>query len=86
MRRIESDRYDTMCLKGAGNRLSVVGETLERTREEIDESNKRAVRMGYKASQWIITHIEHYAWFDDNDRFIKSEDIESAVEVYPKEI
>lgn len=82
MKKYESDKYDTLEIKGH-SRLSVNGYTLEGIKAEIDRANERAVAQGYKAQSWIITHIEYYSWYDDNDLFIKSETLEQAIEIYP---
>lgn len=85
MKRYEHDKYDTKSFTGA-SRLVVHGNTLEKIRSEIDESNRRCIERGYKAVQWIITHREFYNWYDDHGRFVKSEEIEQAVEIYPPEL
>ena len=82
MKRYEGDRYDTMAINGY-HRLSVNGNTLESTRQEIDESNARKIKNGYTAEAWIITHKEWYTYYDDNGNFVKSEQYEKAVEIYP---
>ena len=82
MKRYEGSKYDTMAV-GGHHRLSVMGDTLERIRQEIDEANTRAVAKGYSAEAWIITHVEWYTYYDDNDNFVKSERLEQAVEIYP---
>ena len=82
MKRFESDSYDTIAIKGH-HRLAVNGETLESVRADIDRSNTRATEKGYKAQQWIITHKEWYTYYDDDGNFMKSEQYEQAVEVYP---
>ena len=82
MKRFESDSYDTIAIKGH-HRLAVNGETLESVRADIDRSNTRATEKGYKAQQWIITHKELYIYYDDDGNFMKSEQYEQAVEVYP---
>lgn len=85
MKRYEGSRYDTMAVRGH-HRLSVRGNTLESTREEIDEANAKAIERGYNPEQWIITHIEWYVYYDDDGKFAKSEEYEQAVEVYPQSI
>ena len=82
MKKYESDKYDTLAVKGY-SRLSVNGNTVEEIKAEIDKANKRAVASGYKTESWIITHIEYYSWYDDDDLFIKSETLEQAIEIYP---
>lgn len=82
MKRVEGSRYNTMALIGSG-RLVVRGDSLEETRREIDESNERAMKRGYKAESWIITHQEWYRWYDDEGNFVRSEQLEQAIEVYP---
>ena len=82
MKRYESDGFRAMHLFG-GSYLSTHGETLEEIRREIDESNERAIKRGYNAESWIITHTEYYSWYDDNDMFVKREEYEQAIEVYP---
>lgn len=85
MKRFEGDRFNTMAIKGH-NRLDVKGDTLESTRDEIDRANKRAIERGYKAEQWIITHQEWYRFFDNDGNFVKSEEYEQAIEIYPTSI
>lgn len=85
MKRHESDRYRAMFRSGTAYLMNDC-DTLEEMREEIDRVNKRAVKRGYDEDQFIIVHIEHYAWYSDGGTFIKSETYETAVETYPKEI
>lgn len=84
MKRYESDCYKARAIRG-GSYLAKEGGSLEEIRDIIDRSNQRAVSLGYKAESWIIVHNEWYSWYDDNGMFIKSETIEQAIEVYPKE-
>ena len=85
MKRYESDGYKARAING-GSYLAKEADTLEEIRDTIDKSNQRAVSLGYKAEAWIIVHNEWYSWYDDNGMFVKSETIEQAIEVYPKEI
>ena len=85
MKRFEGDRFDTMAIKGH-YRLHVIGDSLESTRAEIDEANKRAIEKGYKAEQWIITHKEWYRLEDDDGNFVRAEEYEQAIEIYPTSI
>ena len=85
MKRYEGDRFNTMAIKGH-HRLCVNGDTLESTRAEIDEANKRAIERGYKAEQWIITHQEWYRLEDDDGNFVRAEEYEQAIEIYPPSI
>ena len=71
-----------MAVKGH-QRLCVVGDTLERTKAEIDSANIRAIERGYKPESWVITHEEWYTYYDDDGNFVKSEHYEQAVEIYP---
>lgn len=82
MKRYESSRYDTLSL-GGNCRLVTRGESLEGIKQEIDDSNARAVAKGYKAESWLITHRESYTYYDDNGMFNRSEELEIAIEVYP---
>lgn len=84
MKRYESDGYKARGVKG-GYYLAKDGDSLEEMKQIIDESNDRAMKKGYKKEQWIIVHTEWYSWYD-NDMFVKRETIETAVEVYPKEV
>lgn len=85
MKRIENKWYDTIALSGS-HRLMVSGKSLESTRKEIDDSNKKAVSRWCKAERWIITYRERCNSYDDDGRFVKCEECERAVEIYPKEI
>lgn len=83
MRKHESDEFLARALTG-GSYLMTNSGTLDGVRKEIDASNDRAVKKGYKSSRWIITHREYYTWTDDNGQFLRSEILETAIEVYPK--
>ncbi len=85
MKRSDHECYRTIAPNG-GHRLAAEGETLEELKNKIDASNERAVRLGYKAEQWIITHEERHFWYNDDGVFVKSEVIEEALEVYPAEL
>ena len=85
MKRIEDKSYDTIALSGS-HRLMVSGESLESTRKEIDDSNRRAISRGYKAERWIITYRERCNLYDDDGRFVRCEECERAVEIYPEKI
>ncbi|MBQ5562356.1 MAG: hypothetical protein IIT39_03110 [Clostridia bacterium] len=82
MKKYESDRFRAMNMYGYGY-LMTNSETLEGVKKEIDESRKRQMRLGYKPDTYIITHEERYLYTDDDGRFVKSETLEQAVEIYP---
>ena len=82
MKKYEGDGYNTLSLSGH-SRLVVYGTTVEEIRKEIDESNLRAVAAGWKPQQWVITHREWRKYVDDNGHFLKSEEIETKIEIYP---
>ena len=69
---------------GAG--LVTHSDTIEGVRREIDAANERAVSLGYKAEQFLITWTETNTYYDDNDRFLKRESVEEVVETYPEQI
>lgn len=89
MKRIESDGYGVKRLDGIGEldmKYYTREDSLEGARYAIDVANRTAVDQGYKAEQFLITFREVYRWVEDDGRFIKSEILESAVEVYPAEL
>ena len=86
-RRIESDKYDVIALDnshGLAMYCYTHDNSLDGARYAIDESNKQAVKAGYKAKQWLIIHQEYYAWYDENGCFEKDETYRTAVEIYPE--
>lgn len=89
MKRIERDGYEVMRLDGNGG-LCVShytqDDSLEGARYAIDVANRTAVDQGYKAEQFLIVFDEFYKWVEDDGRFIKSESLKTAVEVYPAEL
>lgn len=85
MKTYTSRRYKAMAIHG-GSYLSREGDSLEEMEQIIDEANQKAMKKGYKKEQWIIVHTEWYSCYDNNDMFVKSETIETAIEVYPKEV
>lgn len=83
MKKYESDYYNVRGIKDEYGLCVHHNDTLENVREEIDRVNQRAVERGYNAEQWVITHVEVYTWKDDNGVFVKREEIETRVEIYP---
>jgi len=84
MKRFESDHYFARDKGGFGCLMLRHDDTVEAVRAEIDEANERAVRLGYKPTQFLITHEEFYRWNDENGVFVRSETYESVVEIYPE--
>lgn len=84
MKMYESDCYKARAIRG-GSYLAKDANTLEEMRDIIDRSNQRAESLGYKLESWIIVHNKWYAWYDDNGMFVRSETLEQAMEIYPKE-
>ena len=78
------ETYMTLHIKGYGSRLATRNETLEGVRREIDASNERAVALGYKEEQWIITKDTIETYWKDDGTFVKRVETEEFVEVYPK--
>lgn len=61
-------------------------ESIEGCREAIDESNKRAVSLGYKAERWMIIHrIWNRTYFPDGT-FKEANEKTVFVEFYPPEL
>ena len=85
MKRIEHDWYDARFTDDDVMHLNFrrIPITIEDVKREIDEVNKRKVERGEKTRQYIITHVEHYTYRDDDGRFIKHESYESVIEYYP---
>lgn len=84
MKRFESDHYCARHKDGFGGLMLRRDDTVEAVRAEIDEANERAVRLGYRRSQFVITHEEFYRWTDADGMFVQSETVESFVELYPE--
>ena len=61
-------------------------DSLEGARYAIDVANRTAVDQGYKAEQFLIVFDEFCKWVEDDGRFIKSESLKTAVEVYPAKL
>ena len=85
MKRYESDRFRAMGMDGHSY-LATSDLPLDELKAEIDKANAKAVKLGYKAEQFIITHTEYYRYEDDNGMFVKHEVYETAVEIYPKSL
>ena len=83
MKRHSSDTIKAMSMDRSGSYLKTYGNTIEEVKKEIDEANARAVKLGYKAEQFMITCTEVYYYESDDGIFVKREIIEEAVEVYP---
>lgn len=84
MKRYSFERYNARALTGSASLYLLHDDTLEGTKQDIDASNERAEAQGYKAERWMITHIEVYTYVDDNGQFVKREELEQAVEIYPE--
>ena len=83
MKRIESSKLKAMINGEIGRYLLTNSDTYEGIKKEIDEANKKSISLGYKPDIYTITCVEYYMWLDDNGKFLKSETIEQAVEIYP---
>ena len=84
MKRYEGCGYKARYINGNGY-LVTNSDTLEGIKEEIDESNYRAEKLGYSATSWMITFEEWITVYNDDGVFVKSEIFEEAIEVYPAE-
>lgn len=83
MKRYERDTYRAMFRSGTAYLMNDC-DTLEEMKAEIDRVNKRAVKRGYNADQFIIVHVECYSWYSNGDTFMKKETYETAIERYPR--
>ena len=83
MKTNESKCFKARSLSGSSY-LARFTDTLEEIKEEINDSNTRAVMQGYRPTSWLIVSVSHWSLYDDNGQFVRSEAIEQAVEVYPK--
>lgn len=70
---------------GMGSKLAKIADTLQEMREEIDASNQRAIKLGYKAEQRMIVSVSYSREMDGN-RFVKAIKEEEYVETYPQEV
>lgn len=61
-------------------------ESIEGCRAAIDESNRRAVRLGYDAQQWMIIHRFWNCTYSPNETFKESNEKKVFVEFYPREL
>lgn len=84
-RMVETIQYMTMS-KHRECRLDARCDTLEKLKHEIDASNERAVKQGYKPQQWIITQVRRILWTEEDGTFISENTEEKAIGVYPKEL
>ena len=82
MKKYESDRFKAMDMY-RHSYLMTYNETLEGVKEEIDRSREKQMHLGYKPDTYIITHEECYLYMSDDGKFVRSETIEQAVEIYP---
>lgn len=82
---VENMRYDAKSFNGSRG-LAVRGESLEGIKQEIDDSNKRAIEQGYKPEQWIITKVLVTRAFDMDGLFLFETKTEKRVEIYPEEL
>ena len=74
-------KYEAWDIKGY-SMLSVTGESMQDMKNKIDESNERAVALGYKAEQRLIVEVETRREMD-GDRFVSEVISRRAVEIYP---
>lgn len=79
-----SGHYKAVFKNGCGNLILTHDDTIEAVRKGIDEENERAVRLGYRPTQFLITHEEFYRWNDENGMLVRRETHESVVEIYPE--
>lgn len=59
---------------------------IETAREAIDDSNRKAVELGYSAKQWMIVKKHYVRITDDDGLFVMSTVVRVAVEKYPPSI
>lgn len=81
--KINSQHYEAWDMN-LGSKLAETAETLQEMKDKIDESNRRAEALGYKASQRLIVRVE-YSREMDGERFIRATREEEAVEIYPSD-
>ena len=55
---------------------------IENARRAIDEINRKALELGYPASQWLIVK-KQFVRVSDDGQFVMSTVIRTAVEKYP---
>lgn len=83
MKRFEHDTVKAMSMDGSSSYLMTHSDTIEGVKREIDEANERAMKLGYKAEQFMIVCVETYVYKSDDGVFVKRETYENAIEVYP---
>jgi len=86
MKEVKIEYFNATAIVGYGYRLGDTTDTLEEMKQKIDESNERRRASGYDPEKWIITLVKIYRAFTDDHRFIKSEETEQAVCIYPAEL
>ena len=77
-------RYESWGIS-MGHKLAFTADTLQEMRDAIDESNERAVSLGYKPLQWNIIYVEISREMQ-GDRFVKGITEETYIETYPEEV
>lgn len=80
--RYEGEYFKALYPAGSGE-LAVRCNTIEEMRDAINDANARAFMSGYKMTQYLVTHVEWYKYLDDDGQFVKREEYESLVEIYP---
>ena len=83
MEKIERDYYKAL-IKGGSAELAETGDSVEEMREIIDRVDERAAKLGYEPYWYIIVHVEHSKWFDDDGLFVKEEKFTRRVQIYPE--
>lgn len=83
MKEYKGEYYDAVALDGGCRLMLNHNETPEAVKTCIDESNQRAMKKGYKAERWIITHVKWSTCYSDDGIFVEAKRTENAFAVYP---
>lgn len=76
--------YEVKSLDGTYGLLVHHDDTVEGVRADIDSSNERAMREGYKPQAWLIVKVEQVTYRDKDGVFVGRSRNEYAVERYPE--
>lgn len=63
-------------------KLATYSDDLDGIKRSIDRADANAVSLGYESRTYLITRMETYTYYDDDNTFVKRETYENAVEVY----
>lgn len=86
MNKTKCTAIKAMSMDGSSSYLMTYSDTIAGVKQEIDDANKIAMKLGYKAEQFLIVGIETYVYRSDDGAFVKRETYENAIEVYPAQI